>query len=167
MQQNPLRTNFQQHYEKIVEEYNREKDRATIEQTFEALFDLERGLDAEASRAIREGLDEETLTLFDLLNKEELTRAEIRRIKAVAVELLAALKREKLRIDHWREREATRDAVRQAIYDFLWSDDTGLPVDHYSDEEVQRRADEVYRHIYRAYPILPSPYYLEQQSLQA
>lgn len=65
-----------------------------------------------------------------------MTKAEIKRIKAVAVGLLATLKREKLRIDHWREREATRDAVRQAIYDFLWSDDTGLPVDHYTDEEV-------------------------------
>ena len=34
--QNPLRTNFQQHYEKIVDEYNNEKDRVIIEKTFEA-----------------------------------------------------------------------------------------------------------------------------------
>ncbi|MEO7479523.1 MAG: hypothetical protein ABIT70_02805 [Sulfuriferula sp.] len=38
--QNPLRTDFQQHYELIVSEYNREKDRATLETTFEALFSL-------------------------------------------------------------------------------------------------------------------------------
>lgn len=31
MLQNPLRTDFQRHYENIVAEYNREKDRATIE----------------------------------------------------------------------------------------------------------------------------------------
>ena len=33
--QNPLRTDFQQHYERLVADYNREKDRVTIEQTFE------------------------------------------------------------------------------------------------------------------------------------
>ena len=53
--QNPLRTDFQQHYEAIVAEYNREKDRATIEQTFEALLKLVQELDAEESRALREG----------------------------------------------------------------------------------------------------------------
>ena len=38
--QNPLRTDFQQHYEKLVADYNREKDRVTIEKTFEALLKL-------------------------------------------------------------------------------------------------------------------------------
>ena len=85
--------------------------------------------------------------------------AEIRRIKAVAVELLETLKVEKLRVDHWRDKEATRDAVRLAIKDFLWSDDTGLPVDNYGEDEVQHRAEDVYRHVYRVYPTLPSPYY--------
>ena len=36
--QNPLRTNFQKRYEEIVAEYNGEKDRVTIETTFEALM---------------------------------------------------------------------------------------------------------------------------------
>ena len=48
LQQNPLRTDFQRHYEQIVAEYNREKDRVTIEKTFEALVaDLGRRLDDE------------------------------------------------------------------------------------------------------------------------
>ena len=47
LQQNPLRTDFQQHYEKIVAEYNREKDRVTIERTFEALFMFVQWLDEE------------------------------------------------------------------------------------------------------------------------
>ena len=38
LEQNPLRTDFQRHYEEIVAEYNREKDRVTIEQTFEELL---------------------------------------------------------------------------------------------------------------------------------
>ncbi|NCC25702.1 MAG: hypothetical protein EOM25_10990 [Deltaproteobacteria bacterium] len=62
-------------------------------------------------------------------------------------------------MDHWTDKEATRDAVRQAIHDFLWSEATGLPVDHYTEDDVQARAEEVYRHVFRVYPMLPSPYY--------
>jgi type I restriction enzyme R subunit len=159
MQQNPLRTDFQQHYEQVVSEYNREKDRVTIEKTFEALFRLVQGLDDEEHRAVREGLDEESLAIFDLLKKPDLKSAEIKLIKKVATELLARLKAEKLRIDQWRDKEATRDAVRVTIHDYLWSDDTGLPVDTYSEDDVNERAEEIFRHVYRAYPTLPSPYY--------
>jgi len=159
LQQNPLRTDYQQHYEQIVAEYNREKNRVTIEKTFEALFNLVRELDEEEHRAIREGLDEESLAIFDLLRKPELSSAEIKRIKKVAVDLLDRLKTEKLRVDHWRDKEATRDAVRLAIRDYLWDESTGLPVESFDEEEVDIRADDVFRHIYRVYPKLPSPYY--------
>ena len=159
LKQNPLRTDFQQHYEAIVAEYNREKDRVAIERTFEALFTLVQELDEEESRAVREGLDEETLAVFDLLKKGELNAAHIKRIKTVAVSLLETLKAEKLRVDHWRDKEATRDAVRVTIQDFLWSDKTGLPVDSYTEDDVQVRSDEVFRHVFRAYPTIPSPYY--------
>ncbi len=159
LEQNPLRTDFQQHYEEIVAEYNREKDRVTIEKTFEALFRFFNDLDEEESRAFREGLDEESLAIFDLLKKENLSPSDIKRIKAVAVELLEKLKTEKLKVDQWRDKESTRDAVRVTIKDFLWSDKTGLPVDSYTEDDVQVRTDEVYRHVYRAYPTVPSPYY--------
>ena len=84
---NPTRTNFQTHYEEIVAAYNGEKDRVTIETTFEALLKFVAALDDEASRAMREGLDDPTLTLFDLLKKPDLTKSEIARIKKVAVSL--------------------------------------------------------------------------------
>ena len=159
LQQNPLRTDFQQHYEQIVGEYNREKDRVTIEKTFEALFKLVQELDEEESRALREGLDEESLAIFDLLRKPDLKSSDVKRIKTVAADLLAQLKAEKLRIDHWRDKEATRDAVRVTIHDYLWTDKTGLPVDAYTEDDVNERAEDVFRHVYRAYPTLPSPYY--------
>ena len=104
--QNPLRTDFQQHYEQIVADYNREKDRVTIEGTFEALFTLVQDLDEEEHRAVREGLDEESLAIFDLLKKPELKPADIKRIKSVAVELLERLKSRIREIDHWRDRES-------------------------------------------------------------
>ncbi|HBP87422.1 MAG TPA: hypothetical protein DD706_06975 [Nitrospiraceae bacterium] len=159
LRQNPLRTDFQQHYEQIVSAYNREKDRVTIEHTFEALFKLVQELDDEAHRALREGLDEESLAIFDLLNKPDLKPSDIQRIKSVATQLLMRLKEEKLRVDQWREKEATRDAVRQAIHDFLWSEDTGLPVDCFAEADVEVKAEDVFRHIYRAYPTVPSPYF--------
>lgn len=161
LEQNPLRTDFQRYYEEIVAEYNREKDRLTIERTFEALLKLVQGLDEEESRALREGLDEESLALFDLLKKPDLNANDIKRVKKVAVEMLNILKAEKLRIDHWRDKESTRDGVRLAINDYLWSEETGLPVECYSETEVKAKAEDVFRHIYRAYPTVPSPYYAE------
>jgi type I restriction enzyme R subunit len=159
LQQNPLRTDFQRHYEEIVAEYNREKDQVTIEQTFEALLKLVEELNEEETRAVREGLDEESLAIFDLLKKPDLGPREIGRIKTVAVELLAKLKTEKLRVDQWRDKEATRDAVRVAIRDYLWSDETGLPVECFTEDDVQAKADDVFRHVYRVYPTVPSPFY--------
>lgn len=158
LQQNPLRTDFQRHYEKIVAEYNREKDRATIEMTFEATLQLVKNMDHEESRAIREGLDEESLAMFDLLKKPDLEPRDIKRIKAVAVDLLETLKAKKLRIDHWSHKESTRDAVRLTIQDYLWSEKTGLP-QAYSDSEIYEKTEAVFVHVFRAYPTVPSPYY--------
>ena len=158
LEQNPLRTDFQRHYETIVAEYNREKDRVSIEKTFEALLQFMNALDEEEHRALREGLDEESLAVFDLLRKEDLAPSELKRIKAVAVDLLETLKADKLRIDQWQAKERTRDAVSSAIYDFLYADGTGLPT-VYSDAEVRDRTEAVYHHIFRTYPTIPSPYY--------
>ena len=157
--QNPLRTDFQRHYEEIVAAYNSEKDRPTIERTFELLLKFIQDLDEEATRAIREGLDEEFLAIFDLLKKPDLTANDIQRIKDVAVGLLETLKDEKLKIDHWRDKESTRDSVRLTIRDFLWSDATGLPIGSYTEGDVHLKADAVFQHVFRVYPRLPSPYY--------
>lgn len=158
LRENPLRTDFQAHYEAILAAYNAEKDRQTIEQTFEALMKLVAALDEEEERHIREGLDVESLALFDLLKKPELTPEDIKRLKSVSSSLLDALKHEKLRVAQWKEKEATRDAVRSTIYDFLWSDNTGLP-GSYTEVEIEQKAKAVYQHVYYAYPTVPSPVY--------
>lgn len=159
LEQNPLRADYQRRFEEIVAEYNKEKDRVTIEQTFEALLKFVEDLDEESERAVSEGLDEESLAIFDLLRKPNLKAAQIKLIKSVAVALLKRLKSEKLRVDQWREKEATRDAVYVEIRDFLWREETGLPVDSYGEEEIEGFTEEVFRHVYRVYPTLPSPFY--------
>ncbi len=49
--------------------------------------------------------------------------------------------------------------TKAAILDFLWSEDTGLPVDCFAQKDVEVKAEDVLRHISRAYPTLPSPYF--------
>ena len=159
LQQNPLRTDFQEHFEQTVAEYNREKDRRTIEETFDELMRINSSLTVEDTRAMREGLTEETLAVFDILRKPDLGPRDIERIKRVAVDLLAALKAEKLRITHWRDRENTRSAVRTEILDFLYSDQTGLPAQSYTEADVTVKTEAVFQHVFRAYPTVPSPFY--------
>src|SRR3990167_8004195 len=111
IQRNPLRTDFQEHYERIIAEYNKEKNRQNIEATFEALLKFVQELDEEESRAVREGLDEEALAIYDLLLKPDLTAKEIQKIKKVAKELLEKLKEKLKNLYKWQDKEPTRDEV--------------------------------------------------------
>lgn len=159
MQQNPLRTDFQRHYEDIVAEYNQEKDRATIERTFETLLKFVGEMGEEEKRSVREGLDEESLAVFDLLRKPDLKASDIKRIKIVAVELLQTLKRRIKEIENWKDREASRDDIHVMIKNFLWSDSTGLPEPLYTENDVAEKTEQVFQHVFRAYPRIPSPLY--------
>lgn len=159
IQKNPLRTNFQEHYEKIIAGYNKEKDRQNIEATFEALLKFVQELDEEESRAVRAGLDEETLSIYDLLSKPDLTAKEIQKIKKVAKELLEKLKDKLKNLYKWQDKEPTRDEVKALIRNYLWDEKTGLPVDFYTQDDVELKSEEVFYHVYRAYPTVPSPYY--------
>jgi len=159
IQRNPLRTDFQEHYEKIIDEYNEEKDRQNIEAILEALLKFVQDLDEEESRAMREGLDEETLAIYDLLVKPTLKPQEIQKIKKVAKELLETLKGKLKDLYRWQDKEPTRDGVKVLIQNFLWDEKTGLPVDCYTQNDVYKRTEAVFYHVYRAYPTVPSPYY--------
>ncbi|MEP7342000.1 MAG: type I restriction endonuclease subunit R [Acidobacteriota bacterium] len=156
---NPQRIDFYQRYQQIVDEYNTEKDRVTIEQTFEALLKFVEALDTEDTRAMREGLDEETLPLFDLLIKPELSTKDRNRLKEIARDLLAKLKAEKLRIDQWREKETTQSEIKMFIYDFLYSDKTGLPVEVYNEDDIKRKTETVFNYVFQQYPSAVSPAY--------
>ena len=92
------------------------------------------------------------------MKKPTLTKVETGKVKTVAKSLLDKLKAGKLSVDHWREKQSTRDGVRKAIFDFLFSEATGLP-SAYSEDEIGERTDAVYRHVFETYPVVPSPYY--------
>jgi type I restriction enzyme R subunit len=151
IEKNPLRTDFYRRYQEIIEDYNREKDRITIEETFVALLKFVEELDNEEKRAIQEGLDEETLALFDLLLKSDITPRDRNKLKTVTKDLLGTLKKEKLRVHNWREKEATKAEVKTFIRDFLWNEKTGLPIDSFTEDEVDLKADIVFDHIFKQY----------------
>lgn len=146
LMQNPTRTDFQKHYEEIVNDYNNEKDRVTIEATFEALLKLVDELSEEEQRAVKEGLSEESLALFDLLLKPDLSRKEIDRIKKVAEDLYKTIKAELGRIQNFSDKQSTRDEIKVKIKDFLWDENTGLP-ESFAPEEVDEKTEAVYKHL--------------------
>ncbi|OQX05340.1 MAG: DEAD/DEAH box helicase, partial [Desulfobacteraceae bacterium IS3] len=147
--QNPLRIDYYRHYQDIIEAYNREKDRAGIEETFEQLMELVKSLSEEETRAVKEGLSEEQLAVFDLLQKPEISARERKKIKEIAVILTDTLKAELLRVDNWREKTATAAEVKSYIYNYLFSQ---LPLEYYSDADVAEKSEFVFHHIYQQYP---------------
>lgn len=153
VRKNPLRVDFYERYRKIIDAYNRETDRVTIEETFEQLVKFVGELSEEDQRSVKEGLSEEQLPVFDLLvrTKGELATKERNRVKKVAAELLEAIKAELAKLDHWREKRQTQAQVQQLIYDYLYDEDTGLPVEAYTDDEVKALAEVIYLHVYQQY----------------
>ena len=148
VQQNPIRLEFYEKYKKIIEEYNQGKDIQAVQKAFDDLKDfMKNDLKPETERAMREGLDEETLAIFDLLKKPELTKAEEAKVKEVAKDTLVTLKTEMLKIDRWRESIQVTAQVKTLIdYRLQW-----LPQELYSDEEVDIKSLLVYQHIYANY----------------
>src|SRR5207302_464716 len=108
VQQNPERMDYYRKYQTILAEYNREKDRATVEQTFARLLDLAAQLDAEERRAAEEGLSKDELALFNLLYKDTLSKADREKLKQASRGLLASLQEVLGRMDRWTEKEQTQ-----------------------------------------------------------
>ena len=75
-------------YQEIIADYNREKDRATVEATFAQLVALAASLDTEQRRAAEEGLSDDELALFDLLFKQSISKADRERLKQASKSLL-------------------------------------------------------------------------------
>lgn len=149
MKENPLRIEFYDRYKKIIEAYNKGKSLEDTIKTFENLSDFIKDLSFEEQRVVRENLkDQETLAIFDLLKEgKELSNKEIKEVKKVAAKTLETLKKEKLKIDNWRESRQIKAQVKSLIYDNLLY----LPQEQYSDEEVGIKTANVYQHIFTNY----------------
>ena len=148
MAQNPARINFYEKYQEIIREYNQEQNRANIEQTFEELMQLSQQLTEEEKRYVREGFEnDEQLSIYDVLMKENLSKEDIKKLKKVAVDLLAKIKDLIETMDHPFDKRETKATIIITIRDTLWSD---LP-ESYSDESINYYKDAVYNFVSQRY----------------
>jgi len=143
---NPTRMDYQRKYDDIIADYNREKDRATIEETFRRLLELVNSLDEEQKRATREGLGEDELALFDLLLKDGMDKTARERVKQASRELLIAIKTRLAELDRFWEKEQTKADVEVFILDQVFA---SLPSPPFSAEEKKLLAGNVYAHVWQ------------------
>jgi type I restriction enzyme, R subunit len=143
---NPMRMDYQIKYEEIVAAYNAEKDRTSIEEMFRRLVELVASLDQEQKRAAREGLAEDELAIFDLLQKDGLDKAARERVKQASRELLASLQDRLSRLDRFWEKEQTKADVQVFIMDNVF---TNLPTPPFTEEEKELIASNVYAHVWQ------------------
>ncbi len=143
---NPLRMNYEKKYQEIIAAYNQDKDRATVEDTFAKLIDLANSLSDEQRRALDEGLSEDQLALFDLVQRSDLSKADRERIKLASKELLAGVLAVIAPLDHWTEKEQTQAEVETFILDHVY---LTLPEPPYTPDDKAQVAQLVYRHIWQ------------------
>ena len=147
LETNPSRIDYYKRYMDIIEAYNAEQDRTTIEKTFMELMNLVKDMSTEEQRYIREGFSsDEELSIYDLLFSDSLTKKDIEKIKALSVELLKKIKDRIAQMDHWTDKDETRATVQNLIRDELYMnipDSMFDQLDHY--REV------IYEHVYTHY----------------
>lgn len=145
---NPLRIDYSQRYQQIIDDYNSEQDRATIEKTFMELMDLANQMDEERQRYVREGFSsDEELSVYDLLFSENLSKKDIQSIKKVAVDILAKVKGKIAELDHWTDKQETKAALDNLIRDTLWAE---LP-ECYDKLSISTYRQKIYEYIYTRY----------------
>lgn len=144
---NTSRVNYYNRYMRIIEDYNSEQDRSSIEKTFMDLMKLARDMSEEEQRYVREGFsNDEELSIYDLLFSENLSGADVKRIKKMAVDLLQKIKARIGQLDHWADKQETRAAVDLLIRDILYEE---IPDSMFDRLEDYRKA--VFEHVFTHY----------------
>jgi len=139
LNQNPLRIDFYEKYEEIIELYNLGKEYATIREIFERLKDLHSNMSEEERRAEAENLNEDELAVFDMLGRDKkITDKEKGAVKDTARQLLERLQANEFKIDRWAEKVQTSSAVRKAINEYLFNT---LPYPTYGDADIAVKTD--------------------------
>ena len=147
MSVNPTRVDYYVRYMGIIETYNSEQDRTTIEKTFMELMDLAKSMSEEEQRYVREGFSsDEELSIYDLLFSDNLSKDDITKIKKMSIDLLQKIKSRIAEMDHWTDKQETRAAVDILIRDILFEE---IPDSMFDHLDAYRRA--IYEHVYTHY----------------
>lgn len=145
---NPNRIDYYERYRKIIDEYNQEQDRATIEKTFLELMNLANEISQEEQRYIREGFSsDEELSFYDMLFRKDLSKNDIKTLKAVAVDLLQKIKAKIAELDHWTDKQETKAEVDNLIRDTLWAE---LP-ECYEEGSITFYRQQIYEYVCTRY----------------
>ena len=145
---NPERINYYERYQQIIDDYNSEQDRATIEKTFMDLMDLANSMNQEEQRYVREGFaSDEELSLYDMLFREDLSKNDIKKLKEVTAALLQKIKAKISELDHWTDKQETKAAVDNLIRDTLWAH---LP-ECYDEVSISVYRQRIYEYVYTRY----------------
>lgn len=145
---NSNRIDYYERYQEIIDEYNSEQDRATIEKTFMDLMDLANSMNQEEQRYVREGFEsDEELSLYDMLFRDNLNKSEIKKIKEVSSDLLRKVKAKIAELDHWTDKQETKAAVDNLIRDILWAE---LP-ESYDEISISEYRQKIYEYVYTRY----------------
>ena len=145
---NPDRIKYHERYQEIIEDYNSQQDRTTIEKTFDELMQLVKDMDQEEQRYVREGFSsDEELSLYDMLFDENLTKQDIQKIKKVAVDLLQKVKKKIAELDHWTDKQETKATIDNLIRDTLWAE---LP-ECYDELSISGYRQKIYEYVYTRY----------------
>ena len=145
---NPERINYYERYQQIIDDYNSEQDRATIEKTFMDLMDLANSMNQEEQRYVREGFaSDEELSLYDMLFREDLSKNDIKKLKEVTAALLQKIKAKISELDHWTDKQETKAAVDNLIRDTLWAQ---LP-ECYDEVSISVYRQQIYEYVYTRY----------------
>jgi type I restriction enzyme R subunit len=145
---NPERINYYERYQQIIDDYNSEQDRATIEKTFMDLMDLANSMNQEEQRYAREGFSsDEELSFYDMLFREDLSKNDIKKLKEVAATLLRKIKIKISELDHWTDKQETKAEVDNLIRDTLWAE---LP-ECYDEVSISGYRQKIYEYVYTRY----------------
>jgi len=143
---NPTRVDLYERYQEIVQAYNKDKDAAEIQKVMDDLFTFNDDCSEEEKRYLREGLDSEAeLAVFDLLQKESLTKANREAIKQVAKALLAKLADQRFALERLRSMATVQAQMKAEIIMHLYAN---LPAGAYEPDEIQLKAGALFAHIY-------------------
>ena len=111
--------------------------------------DYFRDLSEEDKRAERENLEEDELTVFDLLNKgKSFSDKDKIKVKETAQKLLERLKNNEFKVDHWVDKIQTSSAVKKAINDYLFQ---SLPDPTFSDGDILAKTEILYHYFKNRY----------------
>ncbi|MDD2273241.1 MAG: type I restriction endonuclease subunit R [Desulfuromonadaceae bacterium] len=146
LKRNPMRVDYYKRYQEIIADYNREKDRVSIEDTFTRLVDLAASLDEVQRRVMEEGLTEEEYALFSMLLRDDLSKADRERLKIASRSLLREIQALLAPLEQWTQKEQTQAEVEVFILDHLYP---LLPSPPFTDFDKQVAARDIYSYIWQ------------------